>query len=128
MTPETPLIDIRPDHWDIVRRIQQKHVPHLSVWAFGSRAKRTAKPYSDLDLAIINDKPLTLDVSVSLSDAFLESDLPWKVDVLDWATTRESFMKMIELDKVVVQTAGKASCRASVSTEIPLPSARLLND
>ena len=84
-----------------MRRILQKHVPHYSVWAFGSRAKWTAKPYSDLDLAIIPDKPLSLDVSASLSEDFSESDLPWKVDVVDvvdvvdWATTRESFRKMI---------------------------------
>lgn len=112
MTPETPLIDIRPDHWDIVWRILQKHVPHFSVWAFGSRAKWTAKPYSDLDLAIITDKPLTLDVSASLSDDFSESDLPWKVDIVDWATTSESFRKMIERDKVEVQAGenGPAKC------------------
>lgn len=112
MTPEAPLIDIRPDHWDIVRRILQKHVPHFSVWAFGSRAKWTAKPYSDLDLAIITDKPLTLDVSASLSDDFSESDLPWKVDIVDWATTSESFRKMIERDKVEVQAGenGPAKC------------------
>lgn len=112
MTPGAPLIDIRPDHWDIVRRILQKHVPHFSVWAFGSRAKWTAKPYSDLDLAIITDKPLTLDVSASLSDDFSESDLPWKVDIVDWATTSESFRKMIERDKVEVQAGenGPAKC------------------
>ncbi|MHB1099339.1 MAG: nucleotidyltransferase domain-containing protein, partial [Burkholderiales bacterium] len=48
-----PLIDIRPDHWAIVRGILQKHVPQYEVWAFGSRAKWTAKEYSDLDLAVI---------------------------------------------------------------------------
>ena len=98
-----PLIDIRPDHWAIVRDILQKHVPQFEVWAFGSRAQWTAKEYSDLDLAIITDKPLSLDISASLSDDFSESDLPWKVDVVDWATTSESFRKIIERDRVVVQ-------------------------
>ena len=105
MTAETPLIDIRSDHWEIVRSILQKHVPHCAVWAFGSRAKWKAKEYSDLDLAIITDQPLSLDVSASLSDEFSESDLPWKVDVVDWATTSESFRKIIERDKVVVKGA-----------------------
>ena len=68
MTKTAPLIDIRPDHWDIVQGILQKHVPQYEVWAFGSRAKWTAKQYSDLDLALITDKPLSLDVSASLSD------------------------------------------------------------
>ena len=104
--PEFPKIDVRPDHWEIVRGLLQKHVPHYAVWAFGSRAKWTAKAYSDLDLAVITDKPLSLSVSASLSDDFSESDLPWRVDVVDWATTSESFRKIIARDKVVVQEAG----------------------
>ena len=108
MTKTAPLIDIREDHWDIVQGILQKHVPQYEVWAFGSRAKWTAKQYSDLDLAIITDKPLSLDISASLSDDFSESDLPYKVDIVDWATTSESFRKIIEQDKVVMQK-GKPS-------------------
>lgn len=83
---ERPLIDVRPDLWDIVRGILQAHVPQYEVWAFGSRAKWTAKPYSDLDLAVISTAPLPLETSAALSDAFAESDLPWRVDVVDWAT------------------------------------------
>jgi type I restriction enzyme, S subunit len=104
---EVPKIDIRPDHWDIVRRILQKHVPQHKVWAFGSRAKWTAKEYSDLDLAVISDQPLSLEVIANLSDDFSESDLPWRVDVVDWATTSEPFRKIIARDKVVVQEGEK---------------------
>ena len=101
--PETPLIDIRPDHLRMVNDILQRHVPQYEVWAFGSRAKRTAKPHSDLDLCIVSDIPLSFTVLGALADAFSDSDLPWKVDVVDWATTSESFRKIIEQDKVVVQ-------------------------
>lgn len=104
---ERPLIDVRPDLWDIVRAILQTHVPRYEVWAFGSRAKWSAKPYSDLDLAVITDQPLPLEVSAALSDAFAESDLPWRVDVVDWATTSEAFRKIIERDRVVVQRPRK---------------------
>lgn len=107
MTDPVPPIDIRPDHWQIVRDILQKHVPQYAVWAFGSRAKWTAKPYSDLDLAVITDKPLSLAVSAALAEDLSESDLPWKVDVVDWATTSESFRKIIERDKVVLQEGKK---------------------
>lgn len=101
---EVPLIDIRPDHWGIVRDILRKHVPQYTVWAFGSRAKWNAKEYSDLDLAIITDEPLPLSISAALDNDFSESDLPWKVDVVDWATTSEAFRRVIAQDKVVVQT------------------------
>ncbi len=103
--PEIPKIDIRPDHWEIVQKILIKHVPDYEVWAFGSRARWNAKQYSDLDLAIITDKPLPLALSADISDELSESDLPWRVDVVDWAATSETFRKIIELDKVVVQEA-----------------------
>ncbi len=101
---EPPPIDISPHHWAIVRDILQRRVLGHDVWAFGSRAKWTAKPYSDLDLAVMTEQPMPLAVSAALVDDFSESDLPWRVDVLDWATTGESFRKIVERDKVVVQS------------------------
>ncbi|MBF0097888.1 MAG: nucleotidyltransferase domain-containing protein [Magnetococcales bacterium] len=101
-----PPIDIRPDHLQIVLDILKKHVPNHEVWAFGSRVKWTAKEYSDLDLCVISDQPLGCGVKGDLLDDFSESDLPWKVDVVDWATTSESFRKIVEREKVVVQKLG----------------------
>lgn len=100
---DKPPIDIRLDLWAIVRDILCKHVPDYEVWAFGSRVKGTAKPYSDLDLAIISDRRLSLDITAGLSEAFSESDLPWRVDVLDWAATSEAFQKIIAQNHVVIQ-------------------------
>ena len=97
-----PPIDISPAQWDIVRKILQQRVPQYTVWAFGSRAKWTAKPFSDLDLAIMTDQALAWSVSAELADDFSESDLPFKVDVVDWAATSDAFRKIIAMDKVVV--------------------------
>lgn len=104
---EMPNIDVRPDLWEIVHNILQKHIPEYEVWAFGSRAKWKAKSYSDLDLAIITNQPLPLSVQAALADDFTESDLPWKVDIIDWSTTSASFRKIIESDKIVIQEAKK---------------------
>ena len=100
---QTPPIDIRPDHWAIVREILRERVPQYEVWAFGSRVTGRAKPFSDLDLAIISQEPLGLDVGATLRDDFAESDLPWKVDIVEWATITDSFRGIIERDKVVIQ-------------------------
>lgn len=100
-----PPLDIRPEHWHIVQGILHRLVPQHEVWAFGSRAKGRAKPYSDLDLAVITDQPLPLDLSARLREAFSESDLPWRVDVVDWAATSASFRAVIERERVVVQVA-----------------------
>ena len=98
-----PNIAVSPPEWAIIDRILERHVPQHEVWAFGSRAKRSAKPYSDLDLAILTESPLGLSVSAALAEDFSESDLPYKVDVVDWAATSESFRKIIERDKVVIR-------------------------
>lgn len=100
-----PKIVISPSEWAIVRDILQRHVPDREVWAFGSRAKWTSKEFSDLDLAIIGDEPLSITTLASLSEDFSESELPYKVDIVDWATTSPSFRSVIERDKVVIQQA-----------------------
>ena len=99
---DRPPIEIEADHWRIVRDILRRRVPGRPVWAFGSRARRSAKPYSDLDLAIITDTPLRWGQVAELADDFSESDLPWRVDVVDWASTSEAFREIIQRDKVVV--------------------------
>lgn len=103
MVSPSAVIDVTPGQWTIVRGILLKHVPDYEVWAFGSRTQGSAKPFSDLDLAIVSEQPLSLDLYAALSDDFSESDLPWKVDVVDWASTSNVFRAIIERDKVILQ-------------------------
>ena len=100
-----PAIALDAGHWQIVRAILETELPGREVWAFGSRARHQAKPYSDLDLVVIGTEELPLAVSARVSEAFIESDLPFKVDVVDWASTSEAFRKVIERDRVVLQHA-----------------------
>ncbi len=123
---KAPPIDIRPDHWEIVRAILEKHVPQYEVWAFGSRAKWTTKEFSDLDLAIITDKPLPLAVSAALSDDFSESELPWKVDVVDWAAVGEKFQQLISQQRQVIKKAQGTAWRYLTVVDIAAPSKNAL--
>jgi len=52
------------------------------------------KEHSDLDLCIMGDGPL-LSVLAHLREAFSESDLPIRVDIVDWSATDTSFQDMI---------------------------------
>ena len=96
-------LDISSEHLAIVKQIVRQLVPSCEVWAFGSRVKGTAKPFSDLDLVIMSQQPLSLALMASLHEAFSESDLPWKVDIVDWSTTGPEFRAVIEQQKVKVQ-------------------------
>lgn len=91
----TGQIDITPEERAIVLRILNEIVPDREVRAFGSRVTGNGKPFSDLDLAIMGDEPLSLETRARLEEAFSESELPWKVDVLDWAHTDMTFQNII---------------------------------
>ena len=103
LNSEIPKIDLAAHDLDEVCHVLRAHVPEYQIWAFGSRVKSTAKTYSDLDLAIISEQPLSLTKMASLKEAFDESNLSIRVDIVDWATTSESFRKIIEQDKIIVQ-------------------------
>lgn len=95
----TQPIDLRPDHAKIVHEIIARYLPAgLSVRVFGSRAKWTAKPHSDLDLALKSKEPLPRSVLGDLAEAFSESDLPFRVDVVDWHTVTPTFQAVIDRD------------------------------
>jgi predicted nucleotidyltransferase len=90
------MIDINPIHLNKVMEILDEHVPECEVRAFGSRVTGTAKTYSDLDLAIVGEHRLPLDLLYCLKEVFEESDLPFRVDLLDWQTISPEFRKVIE--------------------------------
>lgn len=79
----------------LVNSILTTCLPQREVRMFGSRARGQAKPYSDLDLVIMGDTPVPLSTLGQLKDAFASSDLPWRVDVVDWATTSPEFKSHI---------------------------------
>jgi len=98
------MIDLAPQHLETIRRILAEHVPQCEVRAFGSRVNGTVKSYSDLDLALVGSGKLSDDTLRRLKEAFEESDLPFRVDVLDWHATSSSFQKVIEKQYEVVPT------------------------
>ena len=90
------MLDLSPEQLAEIRRILQNHIPERTVRAFGSRVQGIAKPFSDLDLAVMGETPLDFRQLAALKDAFAESNLPFRVDVVDWAATSEAFRRIIE--------------------------------
>ena len=124
MRPPAPNVDLRPDHWDIVRRVLHRHVPHREVLAFGSRATWTAKDYSDLDLAVMGEEPLSLRTASALDEALGDSDLPFKVDIVDWAKIDDVFREIIRRNGVVLQGWGQRAGADGFETHSPTPPRR----
>ncbi len=90
-------VDIRPDHLEIVQNILRDNLPAgVKVRVFGSRAKWSTRDASDLDLALEGEGKLDRSLLNSLADAFENSALPYKVDVVDINRTSEGFRRIIE--------------------------------
>ena len=89
------MIDLPPAQLETVKRILAKYVPQCEVRAFGSRIKQSAKSWSDLDLAIVGVEKLENHNLYDLKEAFEESDLPIRIDVLDWYTISQEFQAVI---------------------------------
>ena len=97
------MIEMSAAQMDEVQRILLEHVPECEVRAFGSRVTGRVKPWSDLHLAVIAVQPLGFRRLGLLVEAFQESTLPFRVDVLDWHETSPSFQAIIAEQYAVIQ-------------------------
>lgn len=98
------MIHLEPRHLKIVRGILKKQLPQCEVWVFGSRVHgRNLKPFSDLDLAVVVDKPLPAKIIAAVEYAFSESDLPFKVDLLDFFSASPKMRRLIRQSHEVIQ-------------------------
>ena len=102
---DMPPITLTQHDWSELRRVLARYLPEFTVWAFGSRITDAAKTFSDLDLVIVTERPMTLEVMATIKEAFDESDLTIRVDVVDWAATNAAFREIIQQRYVVIQQA-----------------------
>jgi len=99
-------IDLPPGHRQLVLDVLRANLPHpAKAWVFGSRATGRARRYSDLDLLIDAGRRLTFDETAKLADAFSDSDLPYRVDVVDWQTIDDRFRALIAGERVPLAEA-----------------------
>ena len=81
------------------------------------RTLRAAAKFSDLDLVVVARERLDWRRLGRLSTAMVESDLPIRVDVLDWHAISPAFRRLIEGQCVVLQRAGAGTPRTPGPTE-----------
>jgi len=92
----TAVLDISDAQAALIRGILRRHLPDgARAFVFGSRAHGGARQYSDLDLAVEWDRPLGLALLGEVAEALSESDLPYKVDIVDLATVEPGFRTRI---------------------------------
>jgi predicted nucleotidyltransferase len=89
------MINLAEKHLAIVKLILNQFLPDAEIWVFGSRITSNYKKHSDLDLLVRHAEGLDQKLMFKLMDAFEESDLPIKVDVLDWNSIDADFQEIV---------------------------------
>lgn len=111
---------LQPKHKLIIENILTD--TPVTFCAFGSRVKGTAKLYSDLDLCYM--EPIEPSYLYSLEEQFEESDLPFKVDIIDYNQCTPEFRKLIQPDLMLFK-AGK-SYTPNPDITFPIPGVKRL--
>lgn len=90
------MIALENDQLEIVKEILKKYVPNAEIRIFGSRYKCTNKEYSDIDIAIIGKEKISIELYTKMREEFEESNLKYRVDLVDWNAISDEFKKIIE--------------------------------
>ena len=97
------MISVSPVHLERIRRILAEYVGDCEVRAFGSRVIGTSKDHSDLDLAVVATNKIERRTRMLLREAFEESDLPFRVDIIDYNAVSNEFRTIIDAQFEILQ-------------------------
>lgn len=106
---ESSVLQISASHLEKIQTLLRQYVPHAEVWAYGSRVTGGGHEASDLDLVVRHQEDLEIETAglSDLKEAFIESDVPIRVEVLDWSRIPVAFHQEIERGYVVLQAGGQ---------------------
>lgn len=93
-----------PSKWiEEVKQITLKLVDQESfaIFLFGSRARQPNNNHGDIDVGLLGEQNVPLELLFQLQDAIEESDIPLKVDFIDFKHAEKNF-KNIALQDIVI--------------------------
>lgn len=98
----TRQIAIPAEHLRYLLEKIKLYIPNATVWAFGSRVAWSHRPASDLDLAVHCDKQTAKKDIPKLNETLRESDIPFKVQILDFNRLPENMQANIKKKYIVL--------------------------
>lgn len=76
-------------------------IPEAKIYLFGSRAQKTHSQYSDIDLALDGGKKLPIEDVDELKTMFQNSNIIYKIDIVDLFNTSSLMQDEILKHKVI---------------------------
>ena len=101
------MVNVLPGQLETIKRILAEYVGGFEVRAFGSRVDGSAKEHSDIDLAVVGQNKIKRRAKMLLREAFEESDLPFRVDIIDYNAASDEFRAIINAKYEVLQNGNE---------------------
>ena len=92
---------VEKKHKTLIIEHIRRYLPQATIHAFGSRVDGNAQPYSDLDLAVNNGKPIALNILFELKEALAETSIPYLIDLIDYHRLDDHFKQIIDEKSVL---------------------------
>ena len=93
------MIHMEKKHWGILIEILEKY--KYNFYAFGSRVSGNCKKFSDIDIFFNEEIPNN--ILLKLEEEFEESDLPFKVDLINYKKCDSDFQSIMLSHAVKIQ-------------------------
>lgn len=90
------MINLPEKDFKLVIKILRKYFKGTIVFFYGSRITENIKPYSDIDIAVKGIEKFDLSAMNRAIEAFEESELNIRVDLLDYNSISEEFKMVID--------------------------------
>jgi len=94
-------VNIQPRDQEILYSLLSQYLPNTTVWAYGSRTTGNALPWSDLDLVVFTEANQKCQLSL-LKETLEESNLPFRIDLLEWDWLPDDFKANIKASHAVL--------------------------
>jgi len=97
-------LNLREKHRLLLENLVRQYLPDIEVWVYGSRINGRSHDGSDLDLVLRSPDLMPIDSRKfqAFIDALRESNIPFLVDVRDWARLPKDFQGEIQRNYLIL--------------------------
>jgi predicted nucleotidyltransferase len=92
---------LKPEYKETIIKIIKKHLPKCRIYLFGSRARGTGSPGSDIDLAIDALKKIDRHLICKIKEEIEETNIPFFIDIIDMHQADEKIKSQINKDRLL---------------------------
>jgi len=92
---------IKEKYKQIIIKIINKHIPICEIYLFGSRARSTHTPGSDIDLAIKASEKIDRHIICTIKEEIEAANVPFFVDIVDLQKADSIIKSQIEKDGIL---------------------------